>query len=709
MKNKENSDMRGGIKTLYATSGAFVRDGKYADIHQVPDNFKLELKKAEEGFRRDVLLKFDLSGLCAEDVAHAYFNPKFSTSPYNTDFKTVIPDGTVFYYDIYTVDPDLWDEKSVTFNSVPAGRLILENVPFYWNSEFDLADAVRSALYEGKTTFSIRFVAVTPTVGQQKMWFGSGDQPYLLISGGASDKNYVYELLGDSEKNKALWTRAEQIVDEWYTRYLAIKDEVSEVVPLRSVEDRSAYGKKGFYGRQCNLYENGERLAYEARTVDGFQDLDTYIGEEWKNAARDEFGGIMVESFKQEATGFFHTKKLDGRWWIIDPLGYPFIAAGISDVHYSQKGSPLQKEVALAMHGSYDAWAKDAIKLVKKLKFTNIARPVAEVYNNGDDTVFLMQKYGASISGLMNDYGKAQNMMSKGDGSSVFSTNNTMPVFDPSFEEYADEWCRGYEEYKGVKNIIGFMTDNELPMDVEMLDCSLGVNYSDTRAHNTYVCAWTWFKRITGKDNPSNSDITNEIRDLFRGFVYDRYFSVVKKAFRKYDTEHMYMGCRFVTKARDAKWMLRFASLYMDCMTINWYGAEWEPNVEKLYNVERYGDMPFIVTEFYAKAGDAYLTKGKKLANNHGAGIYVETQAERGLFYQTYVLRMLESRNCVGWEWFQYMDNDPTLDTPDASSIDGNKGIVSSELVEYPALNDAMTQVNGKIYEFANYFVNKNK
>jgi hypothetical protein len=38
----------------------------------------------------------------------------------------------------------------------------------------------------------------------------------------------------------------------------------------------------------------------------------------------------------------------------------------------------------------------------------------------------------------------------------------------------------------------------------------------------------------------------------------------------------------------------------------------------------------------------------------------------RGLFYENFVLALLQSRTCVGWHWFKYQDNDP--DDPHAEA-----------------------------------------
>ena len=88
-------------------------------------------------------------------------------------------------------------------------------------------------------------------------------------------------------------------------------------------------------------------------------------------------------------------------------------------------------------------------------------------------------------------------------------------------------------------------------------------------------------------------------------------------------------------------------------------------------------------------------------------GWTVGTQQERGWFYQHFALSMLESRNCVGWHWFQYMDNDPLETKVDPSNRDSNKGIVTVKYEPYWPLLRAMSDLNAAVYPLAAYFDGK--
>ena len=253
-------------------------------------------------------------------------------------------------------------------------------------------------------------------------------------------------------------------------------------------------------------------------------------------------------------------------------------------------------------------------------------------------------------------------------------------------------------------------------MDANMITNYLTLNPEEAVYHYSYAAAWTFLIKITGNPNPTLGMLTNEIKQLFRGFVYDRYFYVVGTAFRKYDPNHMYLGCRFLTGVKDAPWILRFASLHLDAMTINWYG-QWTPNANDIYKISLYADLPLEITEFYTKALEndgSFDDPSDPLKNTRGAGWIVRTQQDRGDFYENFTLRLLETGAFVAWQWHQYLDDDDSPEViylngvngtwRDQSNIDANKGIVNNWHEPYEELCESMAQINFNCYRLALHF-----
>jgi len=671
-------------KIARAIDGAYTRAGDYADrVMDFSADGLLRVKRENltyiGSYTRSALLKFDISKLDYDTVGYAPLNIQM----YNTSAERI--------FNIFLIDSD-WEGATVTHNTMPEGKLIAEGVKLGSAAIIDLAEVIREVLDDGEETLSLRIDAASVTEGETTIYYSDKQKPSITVYPFTSDKNYFEYLVEDEGKNDAIWAHAEQMFSEWYARYESLPAVNADAIRLPY--NTKQYTKTNYSSGQSTNYANS-KIANKSRPLSALGDYASLVSDEIKNAKRDVYGGLMVESMKQTATGYFYSKKIDGRWFLVDPLGYPYISIGLSDIHYSQLGSQLQKNNVIKAYGTYDAWAIATTRRVKdELFFNSSARPVEEIKKVKDGLPFI-QPYS-----VMSSYGSMKGVRGDGNGSTVFTENNTMPVFDPDFESYANSWAKASIKYQDEKKLIGYTSDNELPMNTDMLDRSLTVNFTNEANHYTYACAWTFLKNMTDKDNPSLDDVTDELRDLFRGFVWDRYLYVVSSAIKAVDPNHMYMGTRFLTVSKDSEWVYRFAAQYLDCMTINWY-TEWEPKEESLYGIARNGDMPFIVTEFYTKAGDSGL------GNTSGAGRYVATQTDRADFYDTFTLRLLESQNCVGWQWFQYMDNDPNSGTGDKSSVDSNKGIFASDLSEYTVFTDRMKILNEDAYELIFYFINE--
>lgn len=142
------------------------------------------------------------------------------------------------------------------------------------------------------------------------------------------------------------------------------------------------------------------------------------------------------------------------------------------------------------------------------------------------------------------------------------------------------------------------------------------------------------------------------------------------------------------------KWV---AGQYLDVISVNHY-HKWQPDQSVMSNWLEWSGKPFIITEFYTMGLDSGLQ------NHTGAGYIVKTQFDRGVFYQNFVIELLKSKGCVGWHWFQYMDNDPTSTNSDASNQDSNKGIVMWNCNKYTDFAEMMKEINNSTYRLAKFF-----
>jgi hypothetical protein len=267
--------------------------------------------------------------------------------------------------------------------------------------------------------------------------------------------------------------------------------------------------------------------------------------------------------------------------------------------------------------------------------------------------------------------------------------NKCIFAFDPAFEAFCDEHAKQLAAAKDDPYLLGHYSDNELPFPLDALDRFLQLPETDPGRAAA--------ERVLKDRNKAATDVTDDDRQAFVEALAERYFSVVSQAIRKYDPNHLFLGPRFWSTDHRNPALWRAAGRHVDVVAYNLYGV-WSPKPENLRRWEQMGGRPVLITEFYAKGADTGMP------NVSGAGWTVATQRDRGWFYQTFALGLLESRACVGWHWFKYADNDPDDTSTDPSNRDSNKGIVTREFEPYAPLLEEMRELNRAVYPLTTYF-----
>jgi hypothetical protein len=289
---------------------------------------------------------------------------------------------------------------------------------------------------------------------------------------------------------------------------------------------------------------------------------------------------------------------------------------------------------------------------------------------------------------FMSNYGKERGGTYQQPGH-VGYPKNAIFVFDPEFERFCDSHARQLASKKDDPNIFGYFSDNEMPFKFNALDNY----YSLPDEEPGHKAAANWMN----KKGIESEHITDQHREEFLSLVAEKYFSIISTAIKKYDPNHMYIGARFYSSEKNQPAFMKTAGKYLDIVSNNYYG-KWTPDKSDMENWESWTGKPFIITEYYTKGEDSGM------GNQSGAGWIVRTQKDRGLFYQNYNLALIESKNCVGWHYFKYQDNDPTAKGVDPSNVDSNKGIVDNDYQVWQPMMEKMNELNNQVYEIIDYF-----
>ena len=579
-----------------------------------------------------------------------------------------------------------WTESTLNYSNyktkAPTKELVASMAPQTGYYVVDILSYLREQTVNPDGSITVAFFFVNDGAEDALLsYFVSkeGDQkPIIEIA--SSSYTTVLNLNKFHNQGYEPWGYAEYIVDEWFDELVDQvypKDENGNVI-YYEIDDFAPEG----YNSTTAKGDFTSLLQWKSGTIwtkTGKSDLSSFKQERYARTMAtlgtstgqnflsssyadtiteyDIYGGISNAGFKGEATGYFHTEVIGGRYYIIDPLGNPFFAVGMNTVCLGDSAN--HKTYSLAKYGSEENYYKEISAALKdagiNINYGGDSAQLLAVENGLSCTVGI-----STVGSYMGSIGRSQ--VSEG----VFPYNNTINVFDPDFitSAYASAATKiTTNGYADMPNLFGYTTDNELPSGEDILDryLLLDPNAEPTNAFS-YAVAWTWLARRMDTATPTLDEFIaspehDQMNSEFLGFVYARVYRVSREAIKAVDPNHMYIGSRVNGNCRTNEDYLRAAGYYLDIITTNLYGG-LNPDAETMTNFYRYSGKPFIVTEFFAKGMDAIDANGYRMANSTGAGILVMTQQDRADYYEHYALAMLECRGCVGWTWYRYRDND---------------------------------------------------
>ncbi|MFY0598984.1 MAG: beta-galactosidase [Cyclobacteriaceae bacterium] len=400
-----------------------------------------------------------------------------------------------------------------------------------------------------------------------------------------------------------------------------------------------------------------------------------------------EYGG-WTKGPKYEKTGYFYPRKVERKWWLVDPEGYLFWTAGVNCVSSNASTGvqfresffeELADENTQEDFYSISSWATHGFYKDKTpyRTYNFHKRNLHEKYGSTmmDDfrrvTHQRLRSWGLNTIGFVSDPELTQQRKTPYVGS-VWIRNTPKieaskgfwgkfhDVFDPRFRKEVrlsvkkqklganDPWCIGYfvdnEMSWGKSGSLSISTlesPASQPAKKEFVS-DLKTKYGLIEKLNSQ-----WKMDYESWDDLLQSTVAPEKENALEDLLvfYDKiartYFKIVSEELKKVAPNQNYLGCRFAWNNNDIT--LRAAADYCDIISFNKY----EYSVENVSLPEGV-DKPIMIGEFHFGALDRGMFHlGVKAATD---------QNDRGLKYQSYIKSALDHPNIVGAHWFQYVD-----------------------------------------------------
>ena len=377
----------------------------------------------------------------------------------------------------------------------------------------------------------------------------------------------------------------------------------------------------------------------------------------------DAYGGWL--KVKGKRTGFFHVEQIQGRWWLVSPEGNAFFSKGVCNVTYapeSDASPPAPVDTA--------AWAKNVSRQLREWNFNTVGAWSARE----------LQTTGIAYAPVINMAASAQR--------DLWLKGGVVDYFGPEFREVADRVAK--QQCAGRANdawLIGYFTDNELRWGPDWRSKeSLLESYLKMPETSTGFRTATAFLKARGR-GPDN--LTDDDNNAFLEMAATEYGRVTSQAIRRFDANHMVLGCRFAGYAPEP--VLRGLTPYFEVFSYHSYSPQ-APR-EALERLAKVTGKPTMVTEFSFKAMDSGLP------NTKGAAKPVATQEDRANGFTGYVEALASLPACVGYHWFEFRDQ-----PKEGRRLDGensNYGLVKIDGSPWEVLTTRMKQVNARLEELA--------
>jgi hypothetical protein len=426
-----------------------------------------------------------------------------------------------------------------------------------------------------------------------------------------------------------------------------------------------------------------KRLASEEAWLGKFQSLEN----------RSRYSG-WTGGERFTATGHFQTMERAGKWWLVDPEGYPFWSIGATGFNlnlgktttpgigpWNPRQRNLQKKFGADWKNASAEFTHRRLKAWGMNTLGNWSTPEFYFMETTPYTVACHYKRPS----IPDPNPKA---------------HSTLPdVFHPDFEQKTFEAVARFEKEAKDPWCIGYFIDNELPFSQPTSpaqkalqapkECAsrmelirrLKTKYGTLEKLNA---AWkTEYSDWDSLPTPKEPFVKARLTDLmeFSEAWYHLYFKTCRAAMRAAAPDKLYLGSRINhTKNKTA---LSICAEYADVVSINFY--DYTPDV---FDPPEGFNAPVVIGEFHFGT----ITERGVWGGGLCTGMDIQQSAD---LFELYVTEALKNPLIVGTHWFKFSDQ------PLTGRTDGENyriGFVDVADTPYPEMVKACRKVAETMY-----------
>ncbi len=404
----------------------------------------------------------------------------------------------------------------------------------------------------------------------------------------------------------------------------------------------------------------------------------------WRNLGAVAACACLTFGCAQDGTrqGFITTARRDGRWMFVAPDGKEFRAHGVDWITYegfkdAKTGrSPYREANDAAYGGDRNRWAADTVARLKKWGFNSLGCSNSpEVRHRG-----LFHPSFVQFSGFWRS----------GTNTAERLIGPRFPnVFHPEWESYCDRLARETcVPQSQDREVIGWFFGNELHWWGSGRGVwKFGLFRDASILPDTHPAKQALLDFCGGTTNVPDAVKTDFIR-----LCAERYFSVTCNAIRRYDPNHLVLGCRFMGWEGGAipeVWDV--AAKYCDVISFNQYPrftngvirVRSEPFTNAIARLARWtGDKPLMISEW------SFMARDSGLPCAMGCGQVFSTQRERAAAVTGFLEQIDNHPNIIGNNFFMWVDEPAGGLASGATGENGNYGLVNAAGTPYAAVVD---------------------